>query len=44
MTKPIGWQRTLLYQKNKQHSFQEIPLLVNGTSIINSSQEGNYGY
>ena len=28
-----------LDQKKKQHSFQEIPLLINGTLLILSSQE-----
>jgi len=36
-----GLERTLPDQKKeKQHSFQEIPLLINGTSSIISSQGG----
>jgi len=29
-------------QKEKQYSFQEIPLLVNGTLKLDFSQGGNY--
>lgn len=41
MTIPIGLERTHPDQKNKQHSFQEIPLLVNDTLLIVLSQGGN---
>lgn len=36
--------RTSPDQKKEQRSFQETPLLVNGTLKINFSQGGNYGY
>lgn len=39
-----GLERTLPDQKKeKQHSFQETPLLNNGTLKVVFSQGGNYG-
>lgn len=38
-----GLELELPDQKEKQHPFQEIPLLNNGTLKFLSSQGGNYG-
>ena len=38
-----GLELELPDQKEKQHSFQEIPLLINGTLKLGFSQGGNYG-
>jgi len=38
-----GLELELPDQKEKQHSFQEIPLLINGTLRLSFSQGGNYG-
>ena len=42
MIKDRGLERTLPDQKKKQRSFQEIPLLINGTLKYFSSQGGNF--
>lgn len=43
MIKDTGLELELPDQKEKQYSFQEIPLPINGTLKLDFSQGGNYG-
>jgi len=42
MIKYRGLDELVSNQKEKQHSFQEIPLLINGNILLEKGQGGNY--